>query len=168
MECVSGLLRCFRHLRPPTTPRPPRPWTRCAHAEVAGLAYFSGGCQGASASTNVQFLRDCTPQYKQLQLAHYLLECLTVRRCCRDEERVFAFVLIINPLSPTIVLSIFRLSLPVFHQYTAYAKAESYFPSVSRYEKQPPRKRGKFNANEGTKFLNLRNSGQRRHHIVCG
>jgi len=26
-------------------------WTRCVHVEVAGLAYFSAGCQGSSAST---------------------------------------------------------------------------------------------------------------------
>lgn len=104
-------------------------------------------------SFNSFLLRHCIPQCKQLQLAQCLLECLTVRRCWRDEERVFAFVFIINLLSSTTVLSIFRLNLPVFHHYAAYSKAESYFPSVSRSGKQPRRKRGKFNANEGTKFL---------------
>jgi hypothetical protein len=119
-------------------------------------------------SFNSFLLRDSFPQCRQLMLAQCLVECLTVRRCCRDEERVFALILIINLLSPTIILSIFRLSLPFFQHYTVYAKAESYFPSVSRSGEQPPRKRGKFNANECTKFLDLRNSSQHRHHIVFG
>lgn len=52
-------------------------------------------------SFNSFLLRDRIPQCKQLQLAQCLLDCLTDRRCCRVEERAFAFVFIINLLSPT-------------------------------------------------------------------